>query len=200
MLLPHGPNQTTRKGWISKDFEGYGVNYNAPTLGELKQHVQSLMALIKEVCISTSATEIDAEARYTKFMSDPTVDKASREKARVNFVADTGVFDFVQNLSKSYKLVKKSDKMPLSFLLNTVEYRDNKSVKWDNACPLTRLPFKDIAKEQHPMPFSRVDALMQHADVALLMIDDVMFPSSGLLSVLPMNLLADDPCLQTFLG
>lgn len=81
-------------------FEDYGVNYDAPTLGELKQHVESLMALIKEIGISTSATEIDAEARYTKIMSDPTIDRASRVKARANFVADTGVFDFVQNLSK----------------------------------------------------------------------------------------------------
>ena len=98
-------------------------------LGELNQHVQSLMALIKEIGISTSAAEIDEEARYTKIMSDPTIDRASREKARANFVADNGVFDFVQNLGKPYKPVSKSDNMPFSLLLNTVECKDNRSVE-----------------------------------------------------------------------
>lgn len=51
------------KGGSAKTFEGYGVNYDAPTLGELKQHLQSLMALIKEINISTSAAEINAETR-----------------------------------------------------------------------------------------------------------------------------------------
>ena len=50
------------------------------------------------------------------------------------------------------------------------------------------------------MPFARVDALMQHADAALLMIDDAMSASDCLLSSLPMHLPADDPRLQTFLG
>lgn len=110
------------------------------------------------------------------------------------------MFDVVQNLSKPYKPVNKLEKMPLSFLLNTVEYKDNKSVEWDNVSPMIRLSFNDIDRGQHPMPFARVHVLIQHADAALLMIDDAMSASGGLLSVLPMNLPADDPRRQTFLG
>lgn len=50
------------------------------------------------------------------------------------------------------------------------------------------------------MPFARVDALMQHADAALLIIDDALSASGVLLSVLPMNIPADDIRRQTFLG
>lgn len=51
------------------------------------------MALIKEIGISTSAAETDAEARYTKIISNPTIDRAFREEAWANFVADIDVFD-----------------------------------------------------------------------------------------------------------
>lgn len=185
-------------GGAGTTFEGCGINADAPTLGELKQHVQSLPYLVKQIGFSTSAAEIDAELRLKQIRGDPTADHSfTYQLDPPNFIADTGVFDFLHNLDQEYEPKETYDKIPLTHLLNTVEWRDNHSDSIVDVCPLIRLPAEAINRHQHPMPFARVESLMAHADSALLMLDNALSASGGLLSALPINLPASDSRRKT---
>ncbi|PMD36226.1 hypothetical protein L207DRAFT_569579 [Hyaloscypha variabilis F] len=187
---------------------------NPPTLTELKQHVQSLIVLIKALTVTTSSAFID-NANLGPEMEDAMA------------FHDGETYDFLNDLNNHYNGPETSQlqvhhSMPLNSALNTVEVAQVIPTQTACACAASKqapLPLTGKAK-QHPrgqssssagptealevvrnicpmlhawapapnqesLPYATHQSLISHANEILELLDHEYSAKGGLLSILP---------------
>jgi len=142
----------------------------APTLLELKQHAQALCILVRHLCVSTKAGEIDGE------------NTNGEEKSLFH---DNEAFDFLNNLDERYENEDENHHLPLTSLLNRVgAHTDFHGPEFH--CPLQEF---EPADEMEPAPPTRPYAshhnLLMHANECLEMLDHEYSATGGIMSILP---------------
>lgn len=192
-----------------------GVANTAPSLVELKRHAQGLMVLIREMTVASTSGLLDtvglerdrAGAAGATEPAAPTF-----EMTRLGPVyRSTGAFDFINDLSTPYVSRDPADLLPLTHLLNQIETRLHPTeprAHIADVCPLSAVtPLSHTADDPpafrdgtNPLPHLQIERLMKHADEVLMLIDNALSASGGLLSALPLDLSADDLRRNSFLG
>ncbi|KAE9371161.1 hypothetical protein N431DRAFT_409601 [Stipitochalara longipes BDJ] len=159
---------------------------NSPTLTDLKQHVQSLIVLIKGLTITTNSAYID-NANLGPMMEDA-----------VSF-HDGETYDFLNDLNNHYdgpetKQLQTHHGMPLNAALNTVEIAQRRGQTSNvlpvpaneylrNICPM--LDAWPAAPNQVSLPYAKHESLIKHANEILELLDHEYSAKGGLLSILP---------------
>ncbi|KAF4636163.1 hypothetical protein G7Y89_g1914 [Cudoniella acicularis] len=152
-----------------------------PTLLQLKQHAQSLIILIKSLTVSTLPGVIDnANSGLDQTLS----------------FNDGETFDFLNDLRKPYfgpqgNHLRAHHGMPLTSLLNVLE---EKNIPADGSNPAKAI-YRDIcplhrAQQELPptgqsRPYATHQALIQHANEVLELLDHEYSAKGGLLGILP---------------
>lgn len=161
-----------------------------PSLLDLKQHAQSLVILIKNITVSSLPGMIDNE-------------NAGVAGAFAFNEAET--FDFLNDLTVPYEgptrnpAFMRSHMLPLTSLANVLEQTShaggavtlpdgtrhvNDDSYWvQNICPMHRAP--DTEVKAPGLPYSTIEALVEHANEVLERLDHEYSAKGGLLGILP---------------
>lgn len=165
----------------------------APTLTHLKQHAQSLCILIKYLTVNTLPGVIN---------------NAESDIAGVPTFSDGETYDFLNDLSRPYTgptnpALHRHYAMPLTALLNVLQepthsrnrnmyghddcdHEDDDLVEYStDICPLHSAHPSDVAENQPSLPYATHQALIQHANAVLELLDHEYSAKGGLLSILP---------------
>jgi hypothetical protein len=173
-LLAHAPCSYTSTAGI------------APSMLQLKQHAHSLVALIKNISISSQGGVID----------NANSDQLNHEA--LQFI-EGETFDFLNDLSRPYTgpkhpTVREHHNMPLTTLLNVLEEvnippngeRARPTYKIRDICPLHN------AMDHHPcpptgqsLPYVTHQVLISHANEILELLEHEYMAKGGLLGLLP---------------
>ncbi|KAF2973567.1 hypothetical protein GQX73_g60 [Xylaria multiplex] len=145
-----------------------------PTLLALKQHAQSLAALISWL----------APAQYGATFEPPNDGKVNADAA---FAADQA-FDWLNNMKEHYNTEDRGHKKPLNALLNLVKSNsDTEGPKWH--CPLDNVGIE--LAEKHPFqqyrPYESHLTLLMHANEILERLDHEYSAMGGLLGIIPLE-------------
>jgi len=147
----------------------------APTLEQLKQHTQSLANLIKQITISTQPAVIN---------------NASQEEN--DRFLDGESFDFLNDLNTPYMNDERHHRLPLNRFANRLEPDPlDAGSGHRNICPLYEAYIDQEDKRaamppsQQSLPFASHQALIEHANETLELIDHEYSAKGGLLSILP---------------
>ncbi|KAL1836119.1 hypothetical protein VTJ49DRAFT_5554 [Mycothermus thermophilus] len=144
-----------------------------PTLLALKQHAQSLCALILKLSPTVEPGEIGIRGGYDDD-NDPLA-----VRYRLN-----DAFDFLDDLSMPYENNEPDHHRPLLALVNEVRARDEARGITHYHCPLaTAEPPR--AKGEKIRPYSSHHNLVLHANACLERLDHEFSPTGGLMSLLP---------------
>ena len=191
------------------------TNGNSPTLTELKQHVQSLVVLIKALTVTTNSAYID-NANLSAMMEDAVA------------FHDGETYDFLNDLNNHYDgpataQLKTHHSMPLNSALNVIEVvqviptqngcvcaggkqapqpltgkaKQQQRGHNPNAIPATAqevlehiCPLREAyqaAPNQVSLPWAQHDNLIRHANEILELLDHEYSAKGGLLSILPLK-------------
>lgn len=134
-----------------------------PTLLSLKQHAQSLVALIQHLTLAGTQTVI-GENGVTE------AEKFQRNEA----------FDWLNDLSTPYTNDDESHNIPIGGIVNTVAREDERDGA-DACCPLRSAATPDTTG----LPQSSHQSLVMHANECLERLDHEYSSTGGLMSVLP---------------
>ncbi|KAK3324617.1 hypothetical protein B0T19DRAFT_233808 [Cercophora scortea] len=171
--IQHGLFRHMNCGYLSTE----GV---APTLLALKQHAQSLCALIHALNPTLKSAEIltgNPDLRESfKHEGCPAIDEPTIKYHRGD------AFDFLMDLSKPYQNDDPNHNKPLTALLNDVRGR-NELTGTEYHCPLVKL--KPREKGEDLRPYANHHALVMHANACLERLDHEYSSTGGLLSLLP---------------
>ncbi|CAJ2513632.1 Uu.00g017510.m01.CDS01 [Anthostomella pinea] len=144
----------------------------SPTLLALKQHAQSLTALIQMIAPSQIGAEIDNE----------------NTKQGDHGFAREQAFDWLNNLQMHYNTEDKMHKLPLNALANLIE--DNNDIegpKWHCALEASDLKFVEEDPDQQFRPFHSHMTLLMHANECLERLDHEYSAMGGILAVIPLE-------------
>ena len=157
----------------------------APSMLELKQHAHSLVALIKQISISSQGGIID------NVNHGQPIDRALK-------FLEGEIFDFLNDLSRPYTGPKnpasrEHHEMPLTALLNVLEERDvpqdgkeaRPSYKVRNICPLHHVLDHPHPQNSQSLPYATHQSLIAHANEILELLDHEYSAKGGILGILP---------------
>ncbi|KAH6676395.1 hypothetical protein B0J14DRAFT_536823 [Halenospora varia] len=154
----------------------------APSLLQLKQHAQALTILIKNLTLSTIPGVIDNE------------NSELRGIPRFN---DGETYDWLNNLSQRYEgpqneAMREHHLLPLTSLLNVLEEKDIPAhgtqpakVEYRSICPLHRANEETLPPQGQSLPYATHQALIEHANEVLELLDHEYSSKGGLLGILP---------------
>ncbi|EHL01595.1 hypothetical protein M7I_2482 [Glarea lozoyensis 74030] len=159
----------------------------APSMLQLKQHAHSLVALIKNISVSSRGGVID------------NVNSGEPNLEPLQFI-DGETFDFLNDLSTPYTgpkdpASKVHHEMPLTALLNVLEEHNiplegqepRPTYKVRNICPLHHVEDHPHPPTSQPLPYATHQALISHANEILELLDHEYMAKGGLLAVLPLK-------------
>lgn len=146
----------------------------APTLLALKQHAQALTVLIRYLCVSTTAGEVNAaygddDARAFK---------------------ENEAFDWLNDLETRYVNADPAHHLPLTSLLNQVEAETEEGGPQFH-CPLKEAVPESAGEEAVRNPYSTHHNLLMHASECLEVLDHEYSATGGIMSLLPTDTTAD---------
>ncbi|KAH8678708.1 hypothetical protein BGZ60DRAFT_371286 [Tricladium varicosporioides] len=154
----------------------------APSLLELKQHAQALTILIKNLTLSTLPGVIDNE---------------NSELGGIPRFNDGETYDWLNNLSQRYEgpqneAMRKHHLLPLTSLLNVLEEKNAPAhgaqparVEYRSICPLHRANEETLPPQGQSLPYATHQALIEHANEVLELLDHEYSAKGGLLGILP---------------
>ncbi|KAK3687375.1 hypothetical protein B0T22DRAFT_478701 [Podospora appendiculata] len=181
--IQHGLFRHVNCGYLSTE----GV---APTLLALKQHAQSLCALIHALNPTLKSAEI---LTGVPNLMGPSSDQGSVIDEPTTKYHRGDAFDFLTDLSKPYQNDDPNHNKPLTALLNEVRGR-NELTGTEYHCPLVKS--KPREKGEDLRPYANHHALVMHANACLERLDHEYSSTGGLLSLLPTAEPHDDEQLK----
>jgi hypothetical protein len=164
-------------------------NAKAPTLVELKKHAQALCILIRHLCVTTRAGEIDGENSTAR-------DGEHGQDNKPRLFHENEAFDFLGNLDEPYENDDESHHLPLTNLLNMVHMQTDFHGP-ESHCPLREFaPTDEMDPPPPTRPYASHHNLLMHANECLEMLDHEYSATGGIMSILPSDTAADTKDMQ----
>ncbi len=158
-----------------------------PTLLALKQHAQSLCALIHELNPTLRSAEIltgePTSAGLSPYVTTPGggVFESTEDPLAIKYERNDA-FDFLSDLTVPYSNDDPNHNKPLTGLLNEVRRR-HEAYGTDYHCPLAET--KPRGKGEPQKPYANHHLLVMHANACLERLDHEFSATGGILSLLP---------------